>query len=209
MREALLTGSIRNVIATAHFLWRKIPFIGIFFSCFLAVSTLIHVFIPYPSNLSADGRAEKIELLEHWISQVNVGVFGTSRINEALDPRLFDQGLARANNIFKSINLAVYGGSQTEQRFMAGAFLDLAARKGVKACLVILELNAGVNFPPENRFHPRAINIYDGAALDFVYNFSNENISIFRRFGRVAFAVMATAAHYINVGMLSSIIFPP
>jgi len=203
--------ALHNLKMTAAFLWRQMPLLGLFLACFLAVALLIHQLIPAPSYLHADGRAEKLDLLQHWAGEVNVGVFGTSRIHEGFDPRLFDAAFADTNYGLKSLNLALYGGSQTEQRFMARAFLDaVVPQAGDRvACLVVLELNAGLNFPPENRFHPRAINIYDSAALDFVYQFSDAHISLFRRIGRMAFAVMAGAAHYLNIGMVSSALFPP
>ncbi len=176
---------------------------------FVSVALLIQFFIPAPSHLPVDGRSERLELLKFWSKDANVGVFGTSRINESVDPRLLDAGLSKINNHLKSLNLSLYGGSQTEQRFLASAFLDMSAHTGTKACLVILELNAGLNFPPENRFHPRAINLYDRETLDFVYHFSGEGLNLFRRIGRMAFALLAGAAHYMNMGMISTIVFPP
>ena len=73
---------------------------------------------------------------------------------------------------------------------------------------MLLEMNAGANFANRHLVHPRAINIYDWRTVQFVAGMTDASMSWPRRLGRVGFAAIAAGLHYMNVGMVSSRIFP-
>jgi hypothetical protein len=73
----------------------------------------------------------------------------------------------------------------------------------------LLELTAGANFTNDHLFHPRAINIYNIDAIRLALNDAGlTSVGWRRALGRSGFALAAGLLHYLNVGMLSSRIFP-
>ena len=180
----------------------------LFLLAFAITASVVHVYLREPEALYAAGRSEKLHLLAEWKDRANAGVFGTSRIHEGFDPEIFDSQFSSTATPMKSVNLGLYGGSQTEQRIIARHYLEQMQPHPDTLCLVILEWNAGLNFPPENRFHPRAVNLYGLDTMRFVYGYSDHSIPFGRRKGRLGFASLAALAHFTNTGMLSSLLFP-
>jgi hypothetical protein len=178
---------------------------------FLIVAGGIHLASPRPFALHAAMRSEKIALLAQERGKALSASFGSSHVHYGFDPRAFDAAMAGTPMATHSINLAIAGGSQSEQRAMALAFVeDLPPTPSVapQACFILLELNAGANFTREHLVHPRAINLYDWPTTRFVLRLTSPAISFEQRAGRTAFALIAMTLHFANVGMLSSRIFP-
>ncbi len=174
------------------------------------MAVIVHSFIREPLYLHADYRDEKLALIAQWQHRVNAAAFGTSRLHEGFNPAVFDAGFAGTPYAINSLNLAIVGGSQTEQRAMAREFLKHNPPQEKKhVCFVMLEINAGLNLPPENRFNPRAVNLYDWDTLRFVHTFNAATSTAWRKLGRIGFALLASAAHYANAGMVSSAVFSP
>ncbi|SNT43133.1 hypothetical protein SAMN05421770_11513 [Granulicella rosea] len=136
--------------------------------------------------------------------------FGSSHINNGFDPRAFDAIMSQTPEPTHSVNLAVAGGSQSEQRAMAKSFVEqLTTPAQPQPCLILLELDAGANFGGNHLMHPRAINIYDWPTMRLMSQFSSLAMPVTQRWGRSGFAMAAMGLHYLNIGMLSSLIFSP
>jgi hypothetical protein len=177
---------------------------------FLLMASLLHLSLHDPLHLHADARSEKLLMLDHLHGTVFSAVFGSSHVNNGFDPRAFDQSLAGSPAQTHTVNLAISGGSQSEQRVMALEFLkNLQAPPRGDACLVMLELNAGANFQNAHLVHPRSINIYDWRTTRFISNLTSPRMSLYQRVGRTGFALVASLLHYTNIGMLSNKIFSP
>lgn len=174
---------------------------------FVATAALIRTQLPDPFLLPAEYRSDKLALIDQWRSRANVAAFGSSRMHEGFLPEIFDAqfGPSFAST---SLNLGIVAGSLNEQRAMARRFLERKRPTGPCPTLILLEMNAGLNLPPETRFDPRTVNLYDADSLNFVANFEDPGIGILRRIGRITFALSAAAAHYANAGMLSAVLFP-
>jgi hypothetical protein len=182
---------------------------------FLAVASFIHLGIRNPQYLHADIRSEKLALLRQWSGDAYSASFGSSHVHNGFDPRAFDRVMAGTPSQTHTLNLAIAGGSQTEQRMTALEFLhsmhapqDNAGKGTARACFVLLELGAGANFTNDHLVHPRAINIYDWPAAKFVMTLAPPQMGSRQRFGRIGYALLAMGLHYSNVGMISSRIFP-
>lgn len=188
--------------------------VGMFALGFVVIAGVVHAGIRDPFHLHADFRSEKLLLLDRWSGKAFAASFGSSRVHEGFDPRRFDQTMAGGLDETKSVNLAIAGGSQTEQRLTALEFLKhLQAppddgTSGPKACMVLLELSAGANFGTAFLVHPRTINIYDWDTTRFLMRLTSPQMSRSQRVGRIGFALLAMGMHSINLGMLSSMIFP-
>ncbi len=167
---------------------------------FGTVTALMHPLFPAPLRLHAEYRDAKLDLIGREAGRAQVLLFGTSRVHEGFVPELFD----RAAGAPRSLNLGLVGGSQTEQRVLAKEFLSRAT-----PCSMVFEINAGLNLPPESRFDPRAVNLYDAETVRFVGAFNGEEIGLGRRAARLGFALLAAAGHYTHAGMLSSRMFQP
>ena len=177
---------------------------------FVAVAGLLHAAIRDPLHLHADVRSEKLLMLDRLQGTVYSAVFGSSHIHNGFDPRVFDRETAGSPAQTHTVNLAIEGGSQAEQRVMALEFLrHLTPPPKGDACLVILELNAGANFQSMHLVHPRSINVYDWPTARFVSHLTDVHMSLSQRVGRTGFAMAAFALHAMNVGMLSNRIFAP
>jgi hypothetical protein len=184
--------------------------IAIAFTAFLLTAAAIHLALGDPWRLYAEGRSEKIAMLHALRGQIDAVAVGTSRIEEGFDPAVFDAAFADGPYSVASLDLGLPGGSQTEQRAMAEeALRTLRAPDGHAACLLIMELNAGVNFPPEDVLHPRSIDVYDADTIRFAEAFGGDATGTYERLGRLGFALIAGAAHYVNSGMLSAWLFHP
>lgn len=182
---------------------------------FVLVVTLLHLTLRDPLHLHADVRSEKLLMLSRLQGTVFSAVFGSSHIHNGFDPRVFDRDTAGSPAQTHTVNLAIEGGSQAEQRVMALEFLQhltppprIPGRQP-EACLVMLELNAGANFQTVHLVHPRAINIYDWQTARFVSHLTDDHMSLTQRAGRTGFAFTAAALHAMNIGMLSNLIFAP
>jgi hypothetical protein len=189
--------------------------VGMFALGFVVIAGLIHAGIRDAFHLHADFRSEKLLLLDRWSGKAFTASFGSSHMHEGFDPRSFDRIMAGGPDETKTVNLAIAGGSQTEQRLTALEFLKhLQAppaddgTSGPKACMVILELAAGANFGSEFLVHPRTINIYNWDTTRFVMRLAPPQMPRSQRAGRVGFALLAMGMNSINMGMLSSMIFP-
>lgn len=192
--------------------WMVLRAIAIALVGFLLTAGLLHSFIRKPLYLHADYRSGKLRILSEWRGRAFSAAFGSSHVHNGFDPRVFDQALAGTALATHSLNLAIAGGSQTEQRAMALEFLHQLQAPPLHSratCLVLLELTAGANFANEHLMHPRAINIYDLETDRFVYGLTSPQIPLRQRWGRIGFALTASLYHYINLGMLSSRLFPP
>jgi hypothetical protein len=180
---------------------------------FIAAAALIHIFIRRPFYLHADMRSEKLVLLDKWKGNAYSASFGSSHVHDGFDPRVFDSELNGTPLQTRSINLAVAGGSQTEQRLMALEFMHglkpppRTASAAPQSCMVLLELGAGANMGITYLVHPRTIDIYDMASVRFVHSLTTPSMPRNQRWGRMGFAAAAAAEHYMNVGMLSAAIF--
>jgi hypothetical protein len=178
---------------------------------FALVAGVVHLAVRDPLHLHADIRSEKLSILQQWRGRVYSAGFGSSHMHNGFDPRTFDAAMAGTPEETRTLNLAVAGGSQSEQRAMALEFvrqLQEPKKAGARACLVILELGAGANFTKDHLVHPRAINIYDRATTRFVLGLVSSDMGWRQRVGRAGYALAAMGLHYLNVGMLSNRIFP-
>lgn len=182
---------------------------------FVVAAGLIHVTIADPMSLYANIRSEKMAVLEQWKGRAYSVAVGSSHVHVGFDPRTFDQAMQGTPGQTVTINLAMEGGSQTEQRATAFRFLDhlkpppAPQGSGPRACTVILELGAGANFTNDHLVHPRAINLYDWDTTRFVLTLTSPGMSRMQRFGREGYAFLAMAMHYMNIGMVSNEIFRP
>ena len=184
--------------------------IAIVAAAFLLTAAAIHLAIGDPWRLYAEERSEKIAMLHALRGQIDAVAVGTSRIEEGFDPAAFDAAFADSPYRIASLDLGLPGGSQTEQRKMAHEALNtLRPPAGRAACLLVMELNAGVNFPPEDVLHPRSIDVYDADTIRFANGFAGNAVSIYDRLGRLGFTLIAGVAHYANSGMLSAWLFHP
>jgi hypothetical protein len=174
---------------------------------FSATALVLHLLIGDPRRLYAEGRSEKLAQLHEWSKRISVVAVGTSRVEEGFDPATFDASFAAGRSGSTSFNLGLPGGSQSEERFTGQEAIRALESSNTKSDrIVLLELNAGVNFPPDDVLHPRAINIYSADTISFSYDFNGDGMGV-KRLGRLAFAVIAGAAHYANAGMLSALVF--
>ena len=178
---------------------------------FLAMSGAIHAAIRNPLRLHADIRSEKLVVLDQMKGRAESAAFGSSHVHNGFNPAVFDRELAGSPIETRSENLGVAGGSQSEQRAMALEFVRQLQppTDGSKACMVILELNAGANFTNDHLIHPRAIDIYDWRTARFVSHLVEPGMSFKQRAGRTGYALAAMGLHYMNIGMLSNLIFAP
>lgn len=182
---------------------------------FITVAGLLHAAIRDPLHLHADARSEKLLMLDRMQGTVYSAVFGSSHIHNGFDPRVFDRDTVGSPAETHTLNLAIEGGSQAEQRVMALEFLRHLTPPPAKpngrgdACLIMLELNAGANFQTMHLVHPRSINVYDWPTARFISHLTNPGMSLSQRVGRSGFAMAAFALHTMNVGMLSNRIFSP
>ena len=196
------TGVVRTSVRAREILLAA----GLFVLGFLFAAALLHTLLPDPINLHADMRSEKLAMLASWQGRYTSAAFGSSHVHNGFDAKSFD----RAFNKTRSANLAIAGGSQSEQRVMALRFVRQLTPPDVpSACLVLLELGAGVNFTADHLVHPRAIDIYDLPTARLVTHFVTPGMSLTQRFGRQGYAVAAAGLHYANIGMLSNLIFAP
>jgi hypothetical protein len=178
---------------------------------FVMVAGLLHLDMRDPIHLHADIRSEKLFLLQQWRGRAYSASFGSSHMHNGFDPRTFDAAMAGTADETRTLNLAIAGGSQSEQRAMALEFvhqLQAPAETGARACMVILELGAGANFTNDHLVHPRAINVYDWATTRFVLGLTTADMGWRQRMGRSGYALAAMGLHYMNLGMLSNRIFP-
>jgi hypothetical protein len=189
----------------------KSIFIAIVFSVigFVLSCVVISFLVGDPLQLYAEQRTEKLTLLARQGSGSCSAAFGSSHIHNGFDPRVFDQSLRGRGIDVTSVNLAVEGGSQTEQFAMAKNFLATRAQTPARnqRCIVVLEANAGANFQNRHLVHPRAINIYDKEVAAVGLAFISPSLPVRRKLGRLAFVLAATTMHYLNVGTLANKIF--
>lgn len=193
---------------------RIVPSVGLAILAFLGMATLIHAAIRDPLYLHADVRSEKLVMLKQWHGKTFSAVFGSSHVHNGFDPSTFDATLIGTPAATRSANLAIEGGSQSEQFVMAQQFLkqlQTPAQVGAPSqpCIVMLEMLAGANFTNDHLVHPRAINIYDWPTTRMVTRFADPSMGAVQRSGRIGYALAAMALHYANVGMLSNQIFAP
>ena len=188
--------------------------VGFAFLAFVVTAGLLHATIRDPLHLHADIRSEKLVILDRLQGKVFSAAFGSSHVHNGFDPRVFDATLSGSPAATRTANLAVAGGSQSEQYVMAQQFLKQLqppAQVGAPSqpCLVMLEMLAGVNFTNDHLVHPRAINIYDWRTTRLMTHFGSAQMGLVQRTGRIGYALVAMSLHYANVGMLSNEIFAP
>jgi hypothetical protein len=137
--------------------------------------------------------------------------FGSSHVQMGFNPSAFDQALAGSPVATRSANVAVLGGSQSEQRRMAIEWVRhfTPPPPGPQPCLIVLELNAGANLPADDLVHPRSINIYDWPTARLIMQMVDPSMGLKQRVGRNANALLDFGLHSINFGMLSNFIFTP
>ena len=181
---------------------------------FVATAGVVHAVIRDPLHLHASIRSEKLAMMDQWRGKIFSAAFGSSHMHNGFDPRIFDATLAKSPVATRSANLAIEGGSQSEQFVMAQQFLrqlKSPAQAGTanQPCVIMLELKAGANFTNDHLVDARAINIYDWRTTRLVSRFVSPTMELTQRFGRRGFALLAMTMHYANVGMLSSKIFKP
>jgi len=175
---------------------------------FAAAAAAIRLLLPDPLYLYAPPRSEKLALLAR-DREATVAAFGTSRVHNGFLPSAFDTAFAGAPYAVHSLNLALFGGSQTEQRALAREFLARLSPGGTEPafCIAILELNAGLNFELVNLFHPRSVNLYDLDTVLFAASFSDASVGRVREIARAGVALVAGLLHYSGLGMLSEALF--
>jgi hypothetical protein len=174
----------------------------------LAANIAIFAVVGDPLALYAKYRSEKLEMMVADPSTCSAA-FGSSHVHNGFDPRAFDNEMNALGVHVRSLNLAIEGGSQGEQFLMAQRFL--ASRQtsaSADRCLVILEANAGANFPEENLLHPRSINSYNFEVATISARFASPDLGLSRCLGRLAVTTFGTTMHYLNTGMLASRLFP-
>lgn len=179
---------------------------------FLVSAAIIHLFLCRGDNLTrfyAPLRSEKLAMLARDPRLFNLAAFGSSHMHDGFDPRAFENGFFGGSNADQCFNLAVEAGCQTEQREMALEYLKYVKNRGGDHAILILELSANLNFTSEYLTSPRVINIYDWSNLKFALKFSDQNIGLLRVLGRAQFALRAAGLHYLNLGMLSNLVFHP
>jgi hypothetical protein len=188
--------------------------LGLFLLGFCLMAVVLHVLVRDSLQLHADIRSEKLLIMQQWQGKAVSSSFGSSHMHDGFDPRVFDDELQGTALATRSINGAVAGGSQSEQRVMALEFVrELrwppvdTGGQAPQACFVLLEMTAGANFTNDHLVHPRAINIYDWRTVRFIARLAGSNMGWVQRLGRVGYAVAAAGLHYMNVGMVSSKIF--
>ena len=175
-----------------------------------ATHALILARVHDPIRLHADFRSEKLAMLAGWRGRYFSSAFGSSHVHMGFDPAAFDRVLDATPEPTRTVNLAVEGGSQSEQRVMALAFLhQLDAPPPPEPCVLLLELEAGTNFSNNHLIHPRAINIYDWPTTRLMSHFTDPSMTPTQRVGRTGWAYTAMGLHYLNIGMLSNLIFAP
>ncbi len=192
-------------------LFRRAPLLGWTVAGFIVTAGVLHAALPAPLQLYAQPRSEKLAMLQSRRATVNAAAFGSSRVHNGFDPSVFNATLGHYGYAMTSLNLAIYGGSQTEQRALARDFAAhlVAPASPPRVCLVLLELNAGLNFQTTNLFHPRNINLYDLDTVLFALRFSGDSLGLVRRFGRAGIALASGVLHLTNVGMLGETLFEP
>lgn len=203
--------------ATNAISWRRVIYaVTLFVTGFVAVAAVVHAAIRNDLRLHADIRSEKLMVMDEWQGKAYSAAFGSSHVHNGFDPRTFDIAMAGSPLQTRSLNLAIAGGSQSEQRVTALEFLrhiqppaKIGSPLEAKACMVILELNAGANFTNDHLVHPRAINIYDAETARFIWRLTSPEMSLTQKVGRIGYSILAMALHYTNVGMLSSTVFAP
>jgi hypothetical protein len=193
-------------------LFRAGLLVGLTLLGFAATALVLHfAFFPDAMYLYSEQRSEKLKLLEQFNKKYNTAFFGSSRVENGINPHLFDSALISRNYAIHSINLGILGGSQTEQHSLAGIFMrSLPADCRPDNCLLLFEYNAGLNLQPENLFNPRVIDLYTPSIVKFALNFSSATgTSVGQRLGRDGYALFAGGLNLVNLGMLSSMIFRP
>ena len=178
---------------------------------FCVLAAVLHLLVPSPLDLHADMRSEKLLLLDEWHGKATAAAFGSSHVNNSFDPRVFDATLAGTPDAETSINLAVSGGAQTEQRRLALRFVHQLTPAAGETPLVLLELSAGANLTNDHLVHPRAINLYDEGTLRFAWGLGrglgHGHLSRNQSLGRRGYALAAWGLYAANMGMISSRIF--
>jgi hypothetical protein len=189
--------------------------LGLFLLGFILTAAVLHGLVRDPLRLHADIRSEKLLIMDAWQGRAVSSSFGSSHMHDGFDPRAFDAALQGTALATRSINEGVAGGSQSEQRTMALEFVRRLQWPPVRsdgqaprACFVLLEITAGANFTNDHLVHPRAINIYDWRTAEFIAQLTDASMGWSRRLGRMGYAVAAAGLHYMNMGMVSSKIFP-
>jgi hypothetical protein len=188
-------------------LWRPALF---FIAGFAITDVAIHVFVGDPFSLYAEYRSEKLALLAAPGFVRCSAAFGTSHVHNGFDPRAFDSAMLESGTQVNSFNLGIEGGSQGEQFRMAERFLAVASynSRKIDRCLLMLEVNAGLNMQEKNFLHPRAINTYDGEVAVLSSEFLSPTFGWHRNLGRLSVIAAGTALFYGNTGMLASRLFP-
>lgn len=187
------------------------PRVGCFAVGFWIVAVAINLSLPPAFLRHVTERGQKLSLIDDWRGRATSAAFGTSRVHNGFSPAAFDAEFADAPYALTSLNLGLFGGSQTEQRALAREFLARLKPPSMRpsVCLVMLELNAGLNFQLVNLLHPRSIDVYDLNTIRFVASFSDHTVSRLRQIGRLGFAVTSGILHLVNIGALSSRLFDP
>jgi hypothetical protein len=161
-----------------------------------------------PFELYAPYRSEKLHIMAADRESCSAA-FGSSHVHNGFDPRAFDREVSAPGAPVHSLNLAIEGGSQGEQFLMAQRFLATRQPTSTAArCLVILEANAGANFPENVLVHPRSINTYDAKVAAISADFASPELGFAKSLGRLAATGIGTSLHYLSTGMLASRLFP-
>jgi hypothetical protein len=191
--------------------------IGLFALGFALTAAVLHgtvyALAHDPLYLYAYGRSEKLSLMNQLRGQDFSAAFGSSHVQMGFNPLAFDRTLAGSPLATTTANLAVQGGSQSEQRRMALEWVEHFAPPPIAAghqpCLIVLELNAGANLPDNNLVHPRSINLYDWPTTRLTMSMVDASMALKQRAGRIGVALFDFGLHSINLGMLSNFIFAP
>ncbi len=181
---------------------------------FVVCASVIHSALGDPFRLYAALRTEQLVVMDRLRDSSFSAAFGSSHVHNAFDPAAFDRQLQGTPLATHTVNLAIPGGSQVEQRataleFLGGLHAPRSSPNGPKSCMVLLELSAGANMGTMFMVHPRTINMYDWRGVRLVAGLTGRQMGMKRSLGRVGFAVAASAMYYMNVGMLSNRIFRP
>jgi len=181
----------------------------LFLIAFALTAALLRLVLPPPIELYGALRSEKLAILERNHYEYPTASFGSSRMNQGFDPRVFDAALSGSPLAVHSFNLGVDGGTQSEQRIMAIDFLQHLRPPSTGPCLVLLEANAPPIFAPYLTAHPRQFNILDWYSRNLEYSFTVIPLPRLHHFHLVALSFESAFFHSINLGMLSNYFFRP
>ncbi|WP_158820006.1 hypothetical protein [Granulicella sp. S156] len=182
----------------------------LFFAGFIVSAGVLHLLIGSGLSLYGAERSEKLAMLQRSNYTFSSAIFGSSHVHQGFDPRVFDSALTGSPLAVRTVNLGLNGGAQVEQRLVALDFLaHLKPPPAGQPCLIMLEVTAPPRFSTLYTWHPRQVNILDWQSVQLASHFALEPGTRLHRLNLRVSLYESAISHFINMGMLSSRIFPP